>query len=69
MVASGIGTRLLKRIIEGNMEYGTGRRGIRRKQLLYGRKEARREWKLKDEGPVRTVCRIRFEPVLKQSKE
>ena len=51
----------------------TGRRGIRRKHLLYGFKETRREWKLKEEEPVRTLWRIRFGtgygPVIRESKE
>ena len=55
------------------MEYVTGRRGTRRKQLLYGLKETRRDGKLKQEASYRTLCRIRFGtacgPVLRQSTE
>jgi hypothetical protein len=54
---------LLKHVIEGKLEGRiemTGRRGIRRKQLLDDLKEKRRYWKLKEEAPDRTVCRTRF---------
>jgi hypothetical protein len=38
----------------------TGRRGIRRKQLLDDLKEKRGYWKLKEEALDPTVWRVRF---------
>jgi hypothetical protein len=65
---------LLKHVIEGKLEGRiemTGRRGRRRKQLLYDLKEKRRYWKLKEEAPDRTVWRTRFGrgygPVVRQT--
>jgi hypothetical protein len=51
---------LLKHVIEGKIEGRievTGRRGIRRKQLLDDPKETRGYWKLKQEGLNRTLWR------------
>jgi hypothetical protein len=45
--------------IEGMIEV-TGRRGRRRKELLYDLKEKRGYWKLKKEALDRTVWRSRF---------
>jgi hypothetical protein len=66
---------LLKHVIEGNIEgsiYVTGRRGIRRKQLLDDLKENTEYCKLKNESLDRTLWRIRFARghglVLKQTK-
>jgi hypothetical protein len=42
-------------VIEGKLEGRTGRRGIRRKQLLDDLKEKRRYWKLKEEELDRTL--------------
>jgi hypothetical protein len=50
---------IVKHVIEGKIEV-TGRRGIRRKQLLDGLKERRRYWKLKEETLDCTLLRIRF---------
>jgi hypothetical protein len=50
---------LLNHIIEGKIR-GTRRRGRRRKQLLDELKEARRCWKLKEEGQDRTLWRTQF---------
>jgi hypothetical protein len=67
---------LLKFVIEGKLEGWieiTGRRGIRRKQVLDDLKEKRRYWKLKEEALDRTVWRTRFErsygPVVRQTTE
>jgi hypothetical protein len=67
---------LLKHVIEGKLEGRiemTGRRGRRRKQLLDGRKEKRRYWKLKKEVLYRTLWRNRFGrgygPVVRQTTE
>ena len=52
-----------KHVIEENIERKikmAGRRGRRRKQLLYGLKENRGRWKLKEERSDRTVWRICF---------
>jgi hypothetical protein len=54
---------LLKQAIEGKLEGRremTGRRGIRRKQLLDDLKEKRRYWKLKEEALDRTLWRSCF---------
>jgi hypothetical protein len=66
----------LKHVIEGKLEGRiemTGRRGIRRKQLLDDLKEKRRYWKLKEEALGRTVWRTRFGrgygPVVRQTAE
>jgi hypothetical protein len=37
-----------------------GRRGSRRKQLLYDLKEKRGNWKLKEEALDRNLCRTHF---------
>jgi hypothetical protein len=51
----------------------TGRRGIRRKQLLDDLKEQRRYWKLKEDALDRTLWRIRigrgYGPVVRQTTE
>jgi hypothetical protein len=52
------GNCLLKHVIEGKLEGRIemmGRRGRRRKQLLYDLKEKRRYWKLKEEALDRTM--------------
>jgi hypothetical protein len=51
--------RLLKQVIEGNIE-GTGRRGRRRKQLLDDFKEKRRHRKLKEDALDRILWRPRY---------
>jgi hypothetical protein len=54
---------LLKHVIDGKVEGRievTGRRGGRRKQLVYDLKEKRRYRNLKDEALDRTVWRTRF---------
>jgi hypothetical protein len=54
---------LLKHVIEGKLERRiemTGRRGRRRKQLLYDLKEKRRYCKLKEESLDRTLWRSCF---------
>jgi hypothetical protein len=51
---------LLKRVIEGKMEKRiqvTGRRGRRRKRLLYDLKETREYWKLEEEALNLTLWR------------
>jgi hypothetical protein len=53
------GNCLLKHIIEGKIS-GTRRRGRRHKQLLDELKEARRYWKLKEEGQDHTLWRTQF---------
>jgi hypothetical protein len=45
--------------LEGRIEM-TGRRGRRRKQILYDLKEKRRYWKLKEEAVDRTLWRTLF---------
>jgi hypothetical protein len=50
---------IIKGKIEGEIEV-TGRQGIRRKQLLYYRKETRGHQKLKEETLDRTVWRTGF---------
>jgi hypothetical protein len=67
---------LLKQVIEGKLEGRiemTGRRGIRRKQLLDDLKEKRRYWELKEEALDGTVWRTRFVrgygPVIRQTAE
>jgi hypothetical protein len=67
---------LLKHVIEGQLEgriETTGRRGRRRKQLLYDLKEKIRYWKLKEEALDRTLWRTRFGrdygPVVRQTAE
>jgi hypothetical protein len=50
---------LLSHIIKGKI-IGTRRRGRRRKQLLDDLKEARRDWKLKEEAQDRTLWRTQF---------
>jgi hypothetical protein len=67
---------LLKHVIEGKVEGRlelTGRRGRRRKQLLYDLKEKRIYWKLKEEALDRTQWRTRFgrgyRPVVRQTTE
>jgi hypothetical protein len=55
--------RILKRIIEGQIEEGrevTGSQGRRRKQLLDGVKERRGYWKLKQDVLDSTMWRTRF---------
>jgi hypothetical protein len=55
---------LLKLVIEGTLEGRiemTGRRGRRRKQLLYDLKEKRRYCKLKEDALDRTLWRTGFE--------
>jgi hypothetical protein len=57
------GNCLMKPFIEGKVEGRievTGRRGIRRKQLLGDLKEMRRYWKLKEEALDRILWRTRF---------
>jgi hypothetical protein len=63
-------------VIEGKLEGRIemmGRRGRRRKQLLYDLKEKRRYWKLKEEALDRTLWRTRFGrdygPVVGQTTE
>ena len=51
---------LLKRVVEGNLEEVTGRRRIRRKQLLDDLKETRRYWKLNEEALHHILRRTRF---------
>jgi hypothetical protein len=54
---------LLKYVIEGKIEKKievTGRRVMRRKQLLDDLKEKRGYWKLKEEALDRTLWRTRF---------
>jgi hypothetical protein len=54
---------LLKHVIGGKPEGRikvTGRREIRRKQLLDDLREKRRYWKLKEEALDRTLWRTRF---------
>jgi hypothetical protein len=54
---------LLKYVIEGKLEWRkemTGRRGRRRKQLLYDLKEKRRYWILKEKAQDRTLWRTGF---------
>ena len=46
-----------------------GRRGRRRKGLLYGIKEKRGYWKLKKEALDRCVWKSRFGPVVRQETE
>jgi hypothetical protein len=67
---------LLKQVIEGQLEGRiemTGRRGKRRKQLLYDLKEKKRYWKLKEEALDRTLWRTCFGrgygPVVRQTAE
>jgi hypothetical protein len=67
---------LLKHVIEGKLEGRiemTGRRGRRRKQLLYDLKEKRRYWKLKEEALDHILWRTRFGrgygPVVRQTAE
>jgi hypothetical protein len=50
---------LLSHIIEGKV-IGTRRQERRHKQLLDVPKEARRDWKLKEEAQDRTLWRIQF---------
>jgi hypothetical protein len=58
--------------LEGRIEM-MGRRGRRRKQLLYDLKEKRRYWKLKEEALDRTHWRTCFGrgygPVVRQTTE
>jgi hypothetical protein len=58
--------------LEGKMEM-TGRRGRRRKQLLYDLKEKRRYWKLKEEALDCTLWRTGFGrgygPLVRQTTE
>ena len=57
------GNCLLKHDIEGKIEGSIevrGRRGRRRKQLLYDPKDRRGYWKLKEEALDRIVWRTRF---------
>jgi len=54
---------LLRHVIEGKVEGRievTGRRGLRRKQLLGDLREERGYWKLKEEALGRTLCRTGF---------
>ena len=54
---------LLKHVIKGQIEGSvevTGRRGIRRKQLLYDFKEKRGYWKPKEEALDRALRRTGF---------
>jgi hypothetical protein len=67
---------LLKQVIEGKLEGRiemTGRRGIRRKQLLDDLREEKRYWKLKEEALDRTLWGDRFGrgcgPVVGQTTE
>jgi hypothetical protein len=67
---------LLKHVIEGKIEGRikmTGRRGIRRKQLLDDLKENRGYWKLKEEALDRILRRTCFGrgygPVVRQTEE
>jgi hypothetical protein len=57
---------------EGRIEM-TGRRGRRRKKLLYDLKEMRGCWKLKEEAIDHTLWRTRFgrgyRPVVRQTTE
>jgi hypothetical protein len=58
--------------LEGRIEM-TGRRGIRRKQLVDDLKETRRYWKLKEKALDRSQWRSRFGrdygPVVRQTVE
>jgi hypothetical protein len=65
---------LLQRVIEGKIKGGievTGKRGIRRRKLLDGRKERRGYFHLKEEALDRTMWRVRFgrgfRPVVRQT--
>jgi len=67
---------LLKHVIEGRIEGSievTGRRGRRRKQVLYDLKEKRRYWKTKKEVLDRALRRTGFgrdcRPVVRQNTE
>jgi hypothetical protein len=67
---------LLQRVIEGKIKGGievTGRRGRRRRQLLYDLKERRGYCHLKEEALDSTVCRAGFGrgfgPVVRQTAE
>jgi hypothetical protein len=64
----------VKHVIEGKVEGRievTGRRGRRRKQLMYGLKVMRSDCKLKEEALDRAVWRTRFgrgcRPVVRQT--
>ena len=65
---------LLQQVIEGKIKGGieeTGRRGRRRRKLLYDLKERRGYSHLKEEALARTLWRVRFGrvfgPVVRQS--
>jgi hypothetical protein len=67
---------LLKHVFKGQIEGRievTGRRGRRRKQILYDLKEKMGYWKPKEEALDRTVWRTGFErvygPVVRQNTE
>jgi len=63
---------LLKHVTEGKVEGWievTGRRGRRRKELLYNIKEKRGYWKLKKDALDLTVWRSRFGPDLRLETE
>jgi hypothetical protein len=53
------GICLLKHVIVGQIQ-GTGKRGRRRKQVLFGLQNKRRYYKLKEEAVDRTLWRTRF---------
>jgi hypothetical protein len=66
---------LLKHVIKGNVEWRVqmaGRRGRRRKQLLYDRKEKTKYCKLKEKALDRPLWRTRFGrsygPVVRQTE-